>query len=1132
MAKTKLNLKHLLKLAIPASMLLASSAFGAPGTLPKAPLFLANSVEPNVFFTLDDSTSMTWELMYPEGLAGITYSAFGQVIINGRTVSYWNPEWHNNNSVVPPVSTDDKLWLFRNHNANALYYNPSITYRPWPGIDGSGNPMYSDADPTQTLRNPNSPNGSKTNLTTRKTWATTNDLYLPTYYTWTDSNNNGQIEATDTHTRVEIAAGTPEMQNFANWFQYYRSRAFAAKAAFGALVNESTASRMGVYLINGGHLLDPKSMTSDANRRALLSAYYNSSSSGFTPLRKALEAVGGKFSDLNSNFILPISEGGECQQNFNILMTDGYWNDEFGGTDFFGNPLPDAIASNDDGDNDTTFDGSPDQNDDGGNFADSYSSTLADFAMYFYENDLVPTYANKVPPSPVDSAEHQHLVNYTVSFGLQGTLDSQTVSPLDAGFAWPDPTPSSAFSEKIDDLWHAAYNSRGQYLNTQNPEQLQRSFSESVKNIAERTATAAAVAVNSARLTSESVVYLAQFNSNGWQGDLLAYPIIDLDQGDLAANPRWSAGDVLDARNLITDPRRIITYDGSNGVPFRWDITKLSSAMLGDLRTNASGNTDSDTIAEARLDYLRGDQTHEGSGYQFRPRLSLLGDIVNSGPVFVGGATLSWPDTAPFPTGEGNRYSDFKAGIADTRTKVVYVGANDGMLHAFDDETGRELLAYVPNLSASTGTAEGLHYLTQNNYLHNWYVDLTPTLSDVYMTTNSGSGWRTILIGGLRGGGRGLYALDVTNPANFSEANADAISMWEFSNANDADLGYTYSRPVIAMGNDGRWYAYVGNGYNDSGTGEAQLFIIDIEAGINNAWGNTNYKKISTKVGTTADRNGLASPALADLDGNGTVDRIYAGDLKGNMWVFDLSNSNPSRWDSAYKQGANPKPLFTTENNRPITAKPVLAKHPTIPFQSSPSNAPNLMVFFGTGQFLVDADKTNTDSQSFYGVWDQGDAELTTANLVAQTYVEGTTNRVLTNNFVDYSTYYGWKISLPDSGERAVTSPIARGNEVFFNTFVPVVDPCTVGGYGFRFAVDMASGGAPREPVVDYNRDGTIDTLDNENGTAIITAIRQEGYLPEPVFIEDLVFTGSIAKKIKELPNVPSGRFSWQELTK
>ncbi|HHJ13118.1 MAG TPA: hypothetical protein ENJ79_01895 [Gammaproteobacteria bacterium] len=400
------------------------------------------------------------------------------------------------------------------------------------------------------------------------------------------------------------------------------------------------------------------------------------------------------------------------------------------------------------------------------------------------------------------------------------------------------------------------------------------------------------------------------------------------------------------------------------------------------------------------------------------------------------------------------------------------------------------------------------------------------------MSTVGGTGWRTILVGGLRGGGRGLFALDVTDPSDFSESNADKMVMWEFSSADDNDLGYTYSRPTIALANNGRWVAIFGNGYNDTGDGEAKLFILDIEAG-QDGWQPGDYVEISTQVGDSSNRNGLATPALADIDGNGTVDRVYAGDLEGNMWAFDLSGNSSSSWDVAYSTSGSPAPLFTTQANQPITAKPVLAKHPTIPSQSSPSNAPNLMVYFGTGQYLVETDKSNTDTQSFYGVWDRGDKNLDIGNLVEQTFDTSYTGRVLSRNFVDYSVKYGWRFDLPIAGERAVTSAVARADTVFFNTFIPVIDPCTVDGYGYKFAVDMVTGGSPKETVIDVNRDGVINNDDNEDGeNGVIAAIRQDGYLPEPVFIEDLVFTGEVATKIKKLPDVPTGRFSWQELIK
>jgi type IV pilus assembly protein PilY1 len=624
------------------------------------------------------------------------------------------------------------------------------------------------------------------------------------------------------------------------------------------------------------------------------------------------------------------------------------------------------------------------------------------------------------------------------------------------------------------------------------------------------------------------VVYLAQFNTNGWQGDLFAFKIADLVTGELSVTPDWTAANELNSRNIVTNPRTIITYNGTTGTPFQWD--DLTQAQMDDLKTNPTGGVDSDTTGRARLDYLRGDRSNEAQGLFFRERKSLLADIVNSGPVFIGAPALNWPDKAPFPTAVGERYSDFKSGPAASRPGVVYTGSNGGKIHGFSEANGEELIAYIANNLYSTDVGKGLHHLTNPNYVHRYYNDLTPTVSDIYANLGSGTEWQTVLISGERGGGRGIYALNVNDPSNFSEANAANIVLWEFSSADDPDLGFTYSRPQIGLANNGRWVAIFGNGYNDTGSGEAKLFILDIAAGADGSWDSGDYIEISTNSGTALDRNGLATPSLADLDGNGTIDRVWAGDLRGQMWAFDLSGTSSAAWDIP-----GSAPLFTTRNNRPITSKPALAKHPTI--VDNGSNAPNVMVFFGSGQYLVDADSTSVDDEFFYGVWDRGTTGLTDANLVQQTYeksrdANGDPARVLTNNPINYAGGdFGWFFELPEEGERSVTGPVVRGSNVFFNTFVPEQDPCAIGGFGFRFAVDMISGGSPEETPFDTNNDGIIDEADRvaRDGASIV-AIRQEGYLPEPVFIEDIAYTAETPSKVVKLKDIPKGRFSWQEI--
>jgi type IV pilus assembly protein PilY1 len=1138
------------------SMSTIQSAFAAPGTLATAPLFLSNSVEPNVFFTLDDSGSMDYELVVEDTTANTGYPVANGLPTNsnGSRIGYLHPTWtqlYTGRAILPPSdagrSAWDRYWVFRNHNGNKLYYNPDVEYIPWVG--------YPEATATSARKDPN--NASPTvNLNTPI--SSGGYLYdLATYYIWTDTNGNGVIEH-DLDARDRVTKTDPrfDMQNFANWFVYYRSRINLTKSAIGAVMNNTDASRMGLRVFNGyngvPHRTDLKTMGIAANKIDLLKEFYTTKiPARGTPGRAALKATGEMFLTNTPAAILPQPEGGECQQHFNIFMSDGYWNSS----------TPSGIGDRDKNGGDdpaggSIFDGNAGESNDLGNYADKdtggVSNTLADVAMKYYETDL-STLDDKVPThdrdpliptyqSGVDEAPHQHLVNYTIALGISGSLDvtvapTATSVPGPAFAGWPTPVPGEITT--VDDMWHAAYNSRGEYLNAQTPEQFKKSLSEAISNIAKRTATSAAVSINSAKLTTESVVYLAEFNTNRWLGNLFAYKITDTNTGALSIDLNWGvdgAAGKLNTRNLVTAPRTILTHNGSGGVPFQWNglVDQLSDSQKDDLRINPAGGTDDVVTGMARVEYLRGSQDDEAGGYNFRTRQSLLSDLVNSGPVFVGAPTLSWPDKAPFPTDPTARYSTFKNGPAKTRDGMVYVGSNGGMLHGFAEADGEEKIAYIPGNLFSTASDKGLHYLTDPAYSHTYYNDLTPTISDIYADIgNSVVEWNTVLISGQRAGGRGIFALDVTNPANFDEGKADDLVLWEFSNSDDADLGYTYSKPQIARTNAGTWVAIFGNGYNDTGDGKAKLFIVDIARGaVDGTWVlGTNYIKISTNSGDLApDQNGLASPALADLDGNGTVDRVYAGDLQGQMWSFDLSSTNPDTWDDT----GSVQRLFTTINNEPITSQPGLAKHPNISTVSG--NAPNVMVFFGSGQYLVDDDKDSDNDNYFYGVWDNGDINLTSNDLVEQTFESAyIPARVLTRNTVDYVNRNGWYFELDVNRERSVTNPVVRGDLVFFNSFVPEDEPCTIGGFGYRFAVEMLSGGSPYEVAADADGDGDIDDDDrarhsNGTNTDTIAAIRQEGFLPEPVFIENIAYTAEKPSKVADLPEPPTGRFGWQEL--
>lgn len=1168
----KLGLSGIFSLLIAFS---ANNAFAAPGTLSNVPLFVTTTVEPNIFFTLDDSGSMDWEVMVPD--TGDFAWNNGVPFYNGDWQAYLHPGWTDyqyyawssyndrDRNIVPPARYASasanplihSFWVMYNHNYNSLYYNPLSTYTPWVGVDNSGNPLYADADPQEVTRDPNDVNHNSDllNLTDSFDYydnivanaLQTNMAYLPSYYTWVDDDNDGVLEINETHALVEINPATPtythtfddgttftrtyaeEIQNFANWFEYYRKREFATKAAIGAVISKAGGSRMGLRLINGGHQINLKTMTDSGNKEDLLTTFYNINSNGGTPLRRALENTGEMFKYDWYNGDRPIlnaANGGECQQNFALLMTDGFWNGS--------NP---SVGNADRSTNNTGFDGDQFESNDGGNYEDSHSNTLADVAMYYYERDLRTNLADRVPTTiGVDEADHQHMVTYTVSFGVTGTLDPETYDPLASGFSWPEPDTDPT---KVDDLLHAAYNGRGLYLSAQNPKELEASLSEALSDIEERKATSSSVSVTSARLTTDSVVYVSEFNTNGWQGNIFAYPIIETN-GVLTLDVPADPLDALNAAEELSllakdggyDTRVILTHDGTSGVPFRWP--NISSDMKADLRINSLGNIDNDTIAQARLDYLRGDTSNEGTGYQFRERATLmpdpvnptqsvknvLGDIVHSGPVYVGKPNLNWPDEAPFPTG-GQAYSEFKEDN-ENRPGMIYVGANAGMVHGFSETNLVEKVAYVPSNLTSTTRDEGLHYLTHSNYQHRFYNDLTPTVSDVYIN----GGWKTVALFGQRAGGRGYTLLDVTDPNSFSEANAANTVLWEFTSNDDADLGYTFSRPQIGLSNSGDWVAVFGNGYNNDGDGLAKLFVVKLNKSSSGAWTATDYIKIPAgSAGSVADPNGLSSPALADLDGNGTIDRAYAGDLNGKMWSFDLSSSSPTTWAAAGGQE-----LFTTIGNRPITSKPALSFHPTI--SSDTSNTPNVMVVFGTGQYIVDADKNSSHNNYFYGVWDKGETNLSSSDLVEQTFRSGFSARVLTQNSVDYSSSdRGWYIHLEDARERTTTNPIIRSGFVFFNSNVPSDDACLSDGYGYRFAVDLETGGSPSEPVVDNNGDGYVDeddTIDNTDDVQAATKIDRQ--LTDDTLTEKHIINQRDLTAIKDAPTRQTGRVSWQEL--
>ena len=426
---------------------------------------------------------------------------------------------------------------------------------------------------------------------------------------------------------------------------------------------------------------------------------------------------------------------------------------------------------------------------------------------------------------------------------------------------------------------------------------------------------ASGVAASSRTLRAGTRLYQTLFNAADWHGDVVAYGLNEAGNLTLA----WRAGPLLQQALTANghQRRQILTYHATTkrGVPFLWN--DLSDGQRDALREPHDMD---DQAAMDRLTYLRGDPSMEGGADGFRQRGGPLGDLVHSRPVFIGAPGL--PDAI-----DPHTYPAFRRAQAG-RAPILVVGGNDGFVHVFNAATGQALMAYAPN-------AVFPHFidLTRPAYAHRYYVDGSPTAADV----QTAGGWRTWVVGGLGAGGRGIYALDVTDPARLASAaasgNAAFIVQWEFTDAGDADLGFTFSQPSIVRMQNGRWAAVFGNGYN-SPNDHAVLYIVFLDGGQDGTWTRgVDYVRIPASGGLPAPAgaaNGLSTPAAVDLDGDFSTDLVYAGDLQGNLWKFDVSSSFPGNWGSAYRNGATPLPMFVCADaggrRQAITTRPEVGR--------------------------------------------------------------------------------------------------------------------------------------------------------------------------------------------------------------
>lgn len=716
---------------------------------------------------------------------------------------------------------------------------------------------------------------------------------------------------------------------------------------------------------------------------------------------------------------------------------------------------------------------------------------------------------------------------YAAKWGGFTDLETDASHTPDVQSKWDSQTTSGAAgSDGIPDTYF--------YVN--DPGALEESLDQAFNQILDESS-AASVATNSTSLQTGSQVFQGKFSSKDWHGELVAYPI---GTDGVIGSQTWTSTTTMATPTANT--RVIVTYKPSNqtGIPFRWPTTPASPTS-----TELDAATQSTPIGSSNLlNYLRGDGTNEGTGgSQYRKRVtSKLGDIVNSNPQYVGKPIGQYENQTLYRQAYATTdFATFRSTYSG-RTSIIYVGANDGMLHGFDAATGNEEIAYVPSKVYAN-----LASLASQSYSHKYFVDGPPTVADA-MISNA---WKTVLVGGLNGGGKGVYALNVTDPTAFTEANASSIVLWEFTDSNDTDLGYTYAKPLIVKMNNDKWAAVFGNGYNNTGTGYATLFILFIEDGIDGTWGTNDYVKITTKVGSVTTPNGLASVNAIDLTGDGIVDSIYGGDLQGNMWKFDVSDTNKNNWKVAYGTTATPDPLFTacgdattaltcTNSRQPITTRPEVSFHPQY--------TDTVMVYFGTGKYLESSDTTSTQTQSFYGIWDKG-AALALADhssllpqTITTTTISGTDYRIVSNTAVSWGTLatpvnLGWYENFPDTGERHTGNPKLVNGVLFYNTFIPSTQMCDFGGSGYLMGVNYVNGGLLSSPAFDTNGDGLFSTLDTLTGGVRVGAALGGTTIILPGTSGGAgagvsVDTGGGMKSTKiGPPTIKGARTSWRELT-
>jgi type IV pilus assembly protein PilY1 len=1074
-------------------LLLALSPLAAKAqfTISQTPLNTGGGAAANLLYIHDDSGSMYWSYMMNPGATHTTISRTRP----DQNKIYYDP----NMTYTPPVDADGNS--LGNSDFNAAWFDGYDLA----GRNGSGNYCTDGSKPVR----------RRVDLATQ---------YAPTsgygcYYS--SSSSGGEFLSVtpgaayyynSSGVKVAISADPAQRQNFANWYSYYRTRNYTARAGISHAFSDLDGKiRVGWGSINNSTINGVKPFTGQHKKdfyNWLFSKDTNTGTgpSGMTPLSAGLNRAGQYY----ANSDLPWRDdptnaqsglsGASCRKSFTILMTDGYSNDvvatgntDGASTSFMppGKPGTTVSALNT------------------GPFSDSQANTLADVAWRYWSRDLQGDDANNmVPGTTRDPAWWQHMTTYTIGLGVTGSVSKTTAfhnadNNIDQTWPWinglggdnEDPS-------KIDDLLHAAVNGHGDFFAAQNPQEFADGMASIINSIQTSAAAISKLArsnsggKNKDRVDDNTLAYDVK-NDPGWFGRVSAYRVGICTKAEITANsngcspekqlkytPQWEASELIKA--AITPPtgshavRNILSakWDATNpakttsGIKFEWASLDPSqqAAMVSPLSPNDPKPQLNAPNGPDILNYVRGDTSREGNdaSKDFRPRDgNFLGDIF-SDLVYYGPSVSDGYDRFPdVSQADQEKYKNWKNDpVYKSTPGMLYVGANDGMLHAFNGATGEEVVAYVP-----ASVIPKLYKLADPDYTHEFYVDATPFVAEAQI----GGEWKNVLVGAAGvtspigvsttgAGERSYFAIDVTNP------NASKV-LWEFT---DPELGYNSAgRATISRLKGGQWVAIFGNGYN-SKSHRAQLFVVDIGNG-------TLLRRLDTGVGDAPNPNGLSAPRafdgdpeganLGEDDQDGAINLVYAGDMHGNLWRFDLSDPNPASWTTTKLLVAKgPAP-----DNRlqPITAPPEVVR------LRGDRGVTGIMVYVGTGKFFAPDDLTDNSTQSLYGVLDtvapvvplpySRSNGLFEQSIGASTGVGGAANT--SDLEFSYSTYGGFFLDLTGERER-VLSPVevlynsrSRGS-IELNTFMPTGNACT-GGVGGRTAeLDRLYGKKSDKPLL------------------------------------------------------------------